>query len=63
MPSCVCGQFFYVQSYRMDPKESVELCPRCLQASQPKSYVNSKEWTQGCCVDNSGSASVVLPED
>lgn len=60
MPSCICGRYYQSTGYKMNPKESVELCPTCLQASTPKTYVN-KEWVQGCVVDNSDSASSHIP--
>lgn len=44
---CVCGQWFSVPVYKLKPKESVELCPSCVAASTPQSYVNSREWVQG----------------
>ena len=50
MPQCVCGRHFTQTSYDLKNKES-DLCPKCRDASTPKSYINSIEWD---CEDVTG---------
>lgn len=43
MAQCICGRF-YSPNYASD-NDSIDLCPKCIAASNGGSYVNSKEWT------------------
>jgi len=58
MPQCMCGSFFSTTSYNVDRKEN-DICPRCRDASTPKSYTSTYQWdcenVTGILIDMSGS--------
>ena len=51
MASCYCGNS-YVKSYHSNTGYNVDMCPACISASTPESYVTSKEWIQGHVSEN-----------
>ena len=37
---CLCGNYFSTPMFKLNPKESIELCPACIRASTPSAYTN-----------------------
>lgn len=52
MPQCICGRSY---SYVVHPigDEYLDMCPSCVAASTPQSYVN-KEWVGQDVVETMG---------
>lgn len=51
MSTCICGRE-YRPTYS---KDSLDLCPHCLAASNGGGYMSSKEWVCGNVTDDSGN--------
>jgi hypothetical protein len=53
MASCICGNS-YMPKYSLSNRgyNNLDLCPACIAASNPQSYVNSVEWVQGTTTEN-----------
>lgn len=44
---CRCGEFYNYRSYDVlsnEDSKDLDLCHKCIAASTPKSYINSKEF-------------------